>query len=200
MRRSIVCVVATLLAFLVGVGVNRLIWDRSKTNTPPVPRVETVAAIAPVAEPVVPVMTPVTTLQEGKIIIDYTEDTFFRDGSYYIVGKTPKEFAEFAGFSITYYEDNDGAGAGEISFFTKTGETYENVPAIFGWVTERRVIFLTAPHPNTEIEYRFDGEYVQSDVDAANGTAVLRGTLTKTDRGRKVAERVIRLRREHHAC
>lgn len=198
MRRSIISVVATLLAFLAGVGVNRLIWDRSETNTPPAPRVETVAAVVPVAEPVVPV-TPVTTLQEGKFIFDYNGDTFFPDGSYYIEGKTPKEFAEFAGFSITYYEDNDGAG-GDILFFTKTGETYDNVPAIFGWVTERRVIFLTAPHLKTEIEYRFDGEFIQGDRDAANGTAVLRGTLTKTDRGRKVAQRVIRLRREQHAC
>ncbi|HEX5873104.1 MAG TPA: hypothetical protein VFY60_00565 [Pyrinomonadaceae bacterium] len=199
MRRSIVSVVATLLAFVAGVGVNRLIWAPSEKNTAPAPRAETVAAVAAVAPPAVPVNTPLEPLREGKIIFDYNDDTFFPDGSYYIEGKTPKEFAEFSGFSITYYEDNDGTG-GDIMFFTKTGETYDEVPVIFGWVTERRVIFLTAPHLKTQVEYRFDGEFIQSDADAANGTAVLRGTLTKTDGGRKVAQRVIRLRREQHAC
>ncbi len=196
MKRIILGVAVLLITFGFGVGVDRLIWARSQANTP---RSEPVVAVPAVAPPVVPVTTPVEPLQEGKIIFDYSEDTFFPDGSYYIDGKTPKEFAEFAGFNITYYEDNDGTG-GDILFFTKTGETYDNVPAIFGWVTERRVIFLTAPHLKTEVEYRFDGEFIQSDAGAANGTAVLRGTLTKTNRGRKVAQRVIRLRRERHAC
>ena len=201
MRRSILSVVATLLAFLAGVGVNRLIWDRSEKSPPPVPQIKAVATGATVAEPVVPVITPVETLQEGRIILAYNEEKFSPDGSYYIIGKTPKEFAEFEGFAIGYYEENTGAGVGDISVITKAGETYENVPAIFGFVTERRVVFLTSPHLKTDIEYLFDGEFIGDDLDAlVSDKAVLRGTLTKRRLGRKLAEHVVSFRIELHEC
>ena len=201
MKRSILSVVATLLAFLSGVGVNELLWGRSETAS--APRIEAV-----VAEPVKAVAVPVPpapvqpSAPESKIIYDFEEEAFYPIGTYSFVGATPKEFAEFNSFILDYSQFVDNRPVGYINVYTKDGENYDDNLAIFGSVNKRRVIFVTAPNSKTGFEYFFDGEFLRKDFDEVSGlnTAVLRGTLIKMKHGHKVAERVVSFGIEQHGC
>ena len=81
-------------------------------------------------------------------------------------------------------------------------ENYDEAPATFAFVTERRVFFVTSPLATKHFEYRFDGEFVRKDFDNVAGTnkAVLRGTLTKTRNGRTVAQHEFTFRMEFEGC
>ena len=203
MKRIILGLAAMLMTFALGVGVYRLIWVRSEVSTP---TVETVPAaiVRPVAEmvPMRPEMT-VPTTPESKIILDYDDETFYPNGTYYIQGSTPKEFAEFYSFETDYKEFVHDRPVGYISVNTKAGGgTFDSHSATFGFISQRRVIFITSPAEGTKFEYFFDGEFIRSDFDvvANKDKAVVRGTLTKMKRGEKIAERVLSFKLVQHGC
>lgn len=207
MKRIISGVAAMLVTFALGAGVYGLVWPRSETSTAVVEPV--VQDFKPVAEPVVPVaavVTPVETLPstpESRIILDYDEMTFYPNGTYHILGSTPKEFAEFFSFEANYSEYSNDHPVGYISVNTKSGGgTFHSHSATFGFITERRVVFITAPDPSTGFEYLFDGAFLRSDfnVVANRDKAVVRGTLTKMKHGNKIAERVLNFRIVQHGC
>ena len=198
MKRIIIGVVVLLITFGFGVGVDRLIWARSKVSTPTVEAVPA-AIVQPVAEPVATVRSN----PESKIILDYDDEMFYPNGTYSILGPTPKEFAEFYSFETDYSHYVHDQPVGYISVNTKAGGgTFDSHSAVFGLITQRRVVFMTGPDPKTEFEYLFDGEFIRSDFDvvANKDKAVVRGTLTKMKRGQKIAERVLSFSMFQHGC
>lgn len=199
MKRIILGVAVMLVAFALGVGVNRLLWPRSATN---IPRPETAQVeIIKLAEPV-PALPALPSTPESRIILDYNDVTFYPNGGYSFLGATPKEFLEIDSFVLEYSEFVDDQPVGFINLYTKDGDDYESNVAIFGSVNERRLIFLTAPNAEKGFEYFFDGEFIRRDFDEVNGLekAVLRGTLIKMQHGKKVAERIVSFRIEHRGC
>jgi hypothetical protein len=204
MKRIILGVAVLLITFGFGVGVDRLIWAHSEVSTPTVEAVPA-AIVNPVAE-LVPVVTPVATVPsspESKIILDYDDKTFYPNGTYYILGPRPKEFAEFYSFETDYSGFVNDQPVGYISINTEAGGgIFDSHSALFGFINPRRIVFVTSPDPKTEFEYLFDGEFIRSDfaVVANKDKAVVRGTLTKMKRGQKIAERVLNFRMAQHGC
>ena len=83
-----------------------------------------------------------------------------------------------------------------------TGDNYADARGTFALVSEQRLFFATSNLSNTEFEYWFDGKFLRTDFEAVEGkeVAVLRGTLTKTKNGRKIAEHTFNFRMEHLGC
>jgi len=202
MKRVIPGVAALLVTFALGIGVDRLTWARSEVSTP-------IVEAAPIVQPVADierVVTPSPILpdtHENRIILDYDEETFYPNGTYHILGSTPKEFTEFFSFETDYSEYSNDHPVGYISVSTKSGGgTFHSHSAVFGLITERRVFFITSPDPRTDFEYLFDGQFIRSDFSAVanKDKAVVRGTLTKMKHGNKIAERVLSFRMVQHGC
>ena len=203
MKRLALYARVMLLTFAFGVGVERIIQYRSANEVAPVvqlppaeldsiPVPATVAAIAAEPSP-----TPSETL-----ILDYDRKKIIRYGIFYIYGGKPKEFADFDSIEL----DLIGAEPpydGYISVNIVSGpDRYDGAIATFALATERRLFFVTSPTRESQVEYRFDGEFLTKDLDSMKGKnkAALRGTLTKTKNGRKIAERVVSFRVEHMGC
>lgn len=211
MKRVILRVVALLLTFALGIAFNWLILPGEVDDAEPrckvevvspealVQRIESIASITPLP-PVSSVPAPAAT-PKPHFILDYDPETFNPYGMYYIMGPKPKEFAGFDSFEVVLIGlENE---PGYISVFTNS-EKYnsDSTSAVFAFVTERRLVFATTPTVNSKVEYRFEGEFLRTDFDAVAGTnkAVLRGTLTRSKNGRKLAESAVTFRMEHHGC
>lgn len=211
MKRVILRVVAMLLTFALGVTVTWLILRREVNDTRSqckvevvspealVQRIESIASIRPIA-PVATVPAPAPA-PKPHFILDYDPEMFNPYGMYYIMGPKPKEFAGFDSFEVVLIGLQDEPGY--ISVFTNS-EKYnsDSTSAVFAFVTERRLVFATAPTDNSKVEYRFEGEFLRTDFDTVAGRdkAVLRGTLTRSKNGRKLAESTVTFRMEHHGC
>lgn len=204
MKRLILHLAALVSAFAFGVGLDRVMSAPSRT---PVPKPVSVPVSVPIAEPLQTIITPAVAPQPiatppSQMIFDYDPNKFFPEGGYVIKGRPPKEFVEFQSIGIWLNEIVDGQPSGSVAVFTSTtNDNQDYKTALFGLVTERRVFFVT-PTFEGGFEYRFDGEFLRRDVASAANTnkAVLKGTLTKTKKGRKVAEAVVSFLLEHDGC
>ncbi|HEU4506746.1 MAG TPA: hypothetical protein VFR78_00815 [Pyrinomonadaceae bacterium] len=214
MKRILRGVPAMVLTFAVGVGISLLFWVDFEVHSPAVetvpaamvqPATVPAAIVRPVAEPVSEVTEATTApiTPQSMIILDYDDQMFYPNGTYHILGSTPKEFAEFYSFETDYGEWVNDRPVGYIAVNTKAGGgIFDRHDVVFGLITERRVVFLTSPDPKTEFEYLFDGQFIRSDFDvvANKDKAVVRGTLTKWRRGEKIAERVLSFSMVQHGC
>lgn len=192
MRRLFVHFVLMLFTFGLGLGVEWLFPQRRINNQHP----EVVVPAAVEAQPAAPVS---LAAPAQHLIFDYDHTRFTPDGVYLVNGSTPLEFSEFNGFDLSWSEFENRA-SGYVGLRTYSDNIYGNQTAIFALVTERRLFFATSRDANG-IEYRFDGEFVEdpkSHVDT--NVTVLRGQLTKSKNGRKVAERVFNFRLEWIGC
>ena len=198
MKRLLLQFPITILAFLLGVGLDRLL---SKPAVPtPVPQRVVVSIPKPIAAPApIAAATPSMTF----VVFDYDSQKFYPDGDYVLVGQKPKELEEFVSFYIGLNSDVDGQLTGNVGVSALIGDDdeYESQTAVYGLITDQRVFFVT-PMFRTGFEYRFDGEFLRRDLLSAGNTnkAVLKGKLTKTKNGRKVAERIVSFRLELHGC
>jgi hypothetical protein len=194
MRQLMVHVVLMVITFGLGLGVDWLIPKRKVDNVRPVERVEvaapTLVETLP-APPVLPAATPTPYL-----VFDYDPSSFTPDGVYLINGPTPHEFREFNAFDLSRHEQSSGY----VGIQTYSDNVYGGQPASFALVTDRRLLFVTSQDKNG-IEYRFDGEFVanpKSHIDT--NVTVLRGMLTKSRNGRRIAERQLNFRLEFLGC
>jgi len=207
MKRLILYGLAMLLAFAFGFGVDRLVKYSPDNEVAPVQQLPPAALnVNPVpATPVIPIATiapaPSAT-PNPTLILDYDREKIVRFGIFYINGRTPREFADFDSIEL----DLIGAEPpydGYISVNTVSAPgRYDRAIAMFALVTERRLLFVTSRTRKSEVEYRFDGEFLTKDLRSMEGKnkAALRGTLTKMKNGRKIAERVVSFRVEHMGC
>ncbi|HEU0253811.1 MAG TPA: hypothetical protein VFR12_12325, partial [Pyrinomonadaceae bacterium] len=121
--------------------------------------------------------------------------------AYSILGPKPKEFADFQDIQLGLSGDGQ-AEASYILISEYSNDLWKYYEVNFALVTERRLFFATSKATNSEFEYRFDGEFVRTDFDKLDGKRIvaLRGKLTKTKDGRKIADRELNFRMEHVGC
>ena len=205
MKRWILRVVVMLIAFVLGFGIDRLIWSRAVSS----PSQAEVVKLAPatlekeivfIPAPPRPDPTPNSTF-----ILDYDTEKFTPWGYFYILGSKPKEFAELDSIQLALVgptQGDIGADPGWISVETRSGENYDRARATVAFATEKRLFFATLPTEQSGVEYWFDGEFLRTDFDAVAGKkkAALRGTLTKTKNGKKIAQRTLSFWMEHMGC
>lgn len=200
MKRILLRVLLMTIAFACGLGIHDLVssfqavparMDRTETVTP------TVVEAQP--EPIVqalPLPTP-----PPNLILDYDAKKFLPDGGYYVLGSMPKEFREFSSLEV-YSGTHDDPPVGYVGVSTHSHDRYDSQPAVFALVTERRLFFVTSSANGDGYEYRFDGEFLRRDIGsvADKKISVLRGKLTKTKKGRKIAEALVNFRFEYVGC
>jgi len=202
MKRLILHLLIATLTFTFGLGTDRIL--NSKASKAPMPEPQKVETYTPQVTtmptvPVIPVAVYPETLPRQTLIFDYNPKRFDPNGVYYILGRKPKEFRELE--SIDLWSggiDDELSGGVDIETYSKS--TYEGQPGIFVYVTDNRLFFVTLSPSDDGFSYRFDGEFLTTNLLAKAGKkeAVVRGTLTKTKHGRKVAESVVSLRMENH--
>ena len=190
MRRAVLWIIAIMTTFMIGVGINRAV-EKFLTSQIPAPA-EPVAMVQPIVS-----TTPVAP-EKPNFILDFNRDQFFPWADFQLIGSLPKTF------------DIDSIQLGINGFSTHPGfinvnstqDFHQSASAVFALVTERRLFFVTKRMPNSEFEYRFDGEFLHTDLEKLVGTytPVLRGTLTKTKNGQTIAERKVTFRAERLGC
>ena len=193
-----------LLTFSAGVGIERILIP--KAQPPAAAPLDTPMLFEPLAPTsaflVQPASTPSPTpLPASNLILDYDVTKFDPYGSYVLIGNKPARISEFNGFSLDLFATEEGETGGDIFVWTTNRESAIDEHKAFGLLTEKRLILATTPTEDG-IVYRFEGEFLRGKViaEAPEGRAVLTGTLTKSKKGRKIAESVIKLSVEVDHC
>ena len=203
MKRLIFHAGLMLVTFAFGIAVHGLFWQ-PRINFDPPPRAPAVS-LAPVElrkEPVAPIPPVPAATPEPILVLDYDREKFSPWAVFYIMGSKPKAFADVDSLEVGLSPHvDDGEGYIQVNTFTPEG-TWDRAWANFALVTERRLFFATSQVGYSEVEYRFDGKFLRADFHVVKGKkiAVLRGTLTKTKNGRKIAEHTFDFRMEHLGC
>ena len=205
MKRLTISLVMMLLTFAFGVGIDRLLWSffgskasvENVVNPVPLPIVETIARQAPVD--------PKLTAAPARppIIFNYSSMTYHADGAYFWLGPKPKDVAEVNMFELLSTGDTEDRQAGYMAWIaTNKNDDFNNHSASFGLVTDKRLFITFSQTPESDFEYRLEGEFVRKDFEAVDrqNKAVIRGTLTKYKSGKKVAECDVSFRFEYMGC
>ena len=191
MMRTILRLTVAILTFGFGLVVDRVLISRNYEA--PVQQSVEVEPITPSMVQAIPVVTtpsPPQATPTPNQIFDFNPTKFNPSGVYSILGSKPKEFQDFEYVEI-WVEETEGNLSGGVYFQNHVSDTYDPQIAAFSAVTNRRFVFITSPRKDGLV-YWFDGEFLHRNPSSvANKKAVLRGTLTKSINGRKVAERVV---------
>ena len=196
MKRFILRLTVALLAFGFGFAIHR-VFESPKQKPRTVWKLEPVAA-CPEATPT-PMPTPSPTPTQ-YLIFDYNVKKFDPRGTYFPLNPLPKEFAAFDLFEIAC-DEYQGRVWGSGLVQTRANDEYDFQNANVLLVTEKRLIFYSAPRYDAQFEYRFDGEFLGNPGRLADtGKAAMRGTLTKLKDGRKIAECVVSFDVKYLGC
>jgi hypothetical protein len=129
-------------------------------------------------------------------VFDFDVREFDPMGYFHVVGKKPKGLEQLNNFYLSWAYDNLAVTE------TVRADFYDNkkYSAAFVSVTRRRVVFVTKPESVDTFAYRFDGEFLHTNlVPFVNSSKpVLRGTLSKWKGNKKIAEGVVSFRLEQH--
>jgi hypothetical protein len=190
-----------LLTFPGGVAVSQMLTRNRTVSQPIVPQPSPV--ILPVFEAALPPIPPIRESTRTKmVILDFDPTKFLPDGSYLLLGKKPKEFADFQVLYIETYEAKGGHRTGDVFIGSRDSDRdYGQQSAVFVLIRDKQLLLVTEPN-KAGIEYRFEGKFLRSNVvaDTGEGKAVISGRLTKTKNGRRIAERVVKFQVEEHGC
>jgi hypothetical protein len=194
LQRLVIHFVIGLVTFFIGVAVSNLTANPYVTFTPKVREVEPVTHI--VSEP--PEQFGITR-PAPNLIFDYNPEEFNPRGDYFIVGPRPKGFREFDCLELAV--DHERA-SGVIMIQSYENQTYDAHYAVSGLVTNKRLTFVVAPVSEDGLEYSFDGYFLRGAVlsDAGKNSAVLKGRLSKSKGGVRVAEDEVQFRIEYLGC
>ena len=140
-----------------------------------------------------------TAASPPDLVCDYDPGEFNPRGDYYILGRKPKHFREFDCLELAVDQDR---ASGAIVVQTYSNLIYNAQYAVYGSVTKTSLTFVAIPLSDLDCEYRFDGEFLRGGVlsDAGRNVAVLKGNLTKSKQGVKIAECEVRFRVEYLGC
>lgn len=206
MRRFIFYGLVMLLTFASGFGLERLVQNLATEVAPVAPLPGAEQNVIPVPEesvlPIATIAAEPGANPKATLIRNYDRKKIIRYGIFYFYGGTPNEFADVDSIEL----DLIGAEPpydGYISINTVSASDRSEVAmATFAFATERRLFFVTSATRESEVEYWFDGEFLTKDLYFMEGKnkPALRGTLTKTKNGRKIAERVVSFRVDHMGC
>jgi len=195
MKRLIIHLAIGTVTFLVGVAI-ALMFTAYTTNVPE----SEAAKSAPLNVSASPVQSSIT-LPAPNLVFDYDPKEFNPRGDYYILGRKPKVFREFDCLELAVDEFN-GRASGVVMIQTYVNHMYSAHYAVSGLVTKERLAFVATPVSEEDFEYRFDGYFLRAGVLSHLGKnrAVLKGKLTKSKRGVKIAESEIKFRVEYLGC
>lgn len=204
MKRRILYIATMLLTFSLGFGIHSFISHYQVQHPAPVEtiRVDTFPFQVPLVAPAPPIPAVSADTQQPILILDYDPEEFTPWAVFRVMGNKPKEFADIDSIELGLYRDLEKQG-GYMSLVTcDTGANCDSAGGTFALVSKQRLFLATGQMANTEFEYWFDGRFLRTDFEAieGKGVAVLRGTLTKTKDGRKVAEHTFNFRMEHLGC
>ncbi len=121
----------------------------------------------------------------SEIIFDYDPTKFYPRGTYFLLGKKPKDFREFDGFELAAYEwdrmTSSDKPSGHIMFWTNSNGVENIYYTETGSVTDKQVTFIAAPMFEEDFEYRFNGHFLKGGriYKASKNQAVLKGKLIK---------------------
>ena len=196
MKRLILRLTVAIMAFSFGFAIHHLL-DSPKQKPRTVWKLDPVVA-CPAATPA-PLPSPSPTPTQ-YLIFDYNVKKFDPRGTYFPVSPLSKEFAGFDLFEISS-DEYQGEIWGSALVQTRDNDEYDFQNANFLLITEKRIIFYSAPRFDAQFEYRFDGEFLGNPGRLADtGKPAVRGTLTKMKHGLKVAERVISFDVKYLGC
>ena len=194
MKRLIIHLVIGLVTFLVGVAVSKLTAYRHVTFTP------IVREVAPVTQIVseLPEQFGIT-LPAPNLVFDYNPEEFNPRGDYFIVGRRPRGFREFDCLELAVEHER---ASGVIMIQSYENQTYNAHYAVSGLVTNKRLTFVATPVSEDGLEYSFDGYFLRGGVlsDAGKTRAVLKGRLSKSKGGARIAEDEVKFRIEYLGC
>jgi hypothetical protein len=141
------------------------------------------------------------TLPTPEIIFDYDPKEFNPRGDYFILGRKPKEFREFDCLELAV-DDFYGRASGNVMIQTYANQMYNAHYKVSGSVTKERLTFVAMPVFEEDFEYRFDGYFLRSGVLSGAGKyqTVLKGRLSKSRGGVKLAETEVGFRIEYLGC
>lgn len=193
MRRVILWIVAISITFALGTGADTLKRYLFTKKPPAVAKVET--AQAEVAATVVETPTPTP---QATMILDYNTEKYSRNGVLSIMGPVPKGFSDFVCIEMTVDSGGHVDYPGYLELYSREDVGYTH----FVLVTERTLYFTTSPRQEDGIQYRFEGEFLIKDFNSVidKNKAAVRGTLTKSRKGRTLAEQTITFRVESFGC
>jgi hypothetical protein len=190
MKRLILRLTVAILAFGLGIAIDRIFISPKLIEAPKVERCD--PSRIEVKTIFVPPGTP-PTLE----IFDLGGDSFPPTGTFYL-SKTPTDFEDFNFLNLWWWRPNgEIEGDGVINVQAK-GVPEEHRTLVL-LVTRRRVLIVTESQSGSGLGYRFEGEFVQhKNLQALedSGKPILRGTLTKTKNGKKVSQRFVSFWRE----
>ena len=192
MRRVILWIVALLITFAIGTGVDSLRRYLSTAEPPVATRVEVAAPllITTASEPV----------RQPNLMFHYNQGSVDHYGALYLMGPTPEGFTDFAFIALGLSGMHVVESSDYITVYSN--EFAEWGHADFAFVTERYLYFTTGPSEHHDFEYRFEGEFLVRDFDSVEGKnkAAVRGTLTKFKNGETVAQQLVTFRVEYMGC
>lgn len=189
MKRLVLCFAVAILAFVLGVLAERIFISRTSAEMPKVEscdpsRIEVRTVFVPPAAP-----PPVE-------VFDFNRDSAPPTGTFYLT-KTPKGFEDIDFLHVWWWEPTaEGEIQGQGTINTQAYGGSDRQRTVVTVVTRRRVLLITESESGKGFGYRFDGEFIQSNnlhALADTGKPIIRGTLTKTKNGKKVAQSVVSL-------
>lgn len=201
MRRVILWIVAILITFAIGAGVDSLRRYLFTTEPPAAQKLETEPVA--VAAPAVVTTSALEPAPKANLILDYNLEKFSRYGALYIMGPAPEGFRDFDCIRLALGTGGHVDYPGYISVDIGSDEyPLDSAPANFALVTERTLYFTTEPGKEQGFQYRFEGEFLVKDFNTVEGKnrGAVRGILTKSKNGRTLAEQTITFRVENMGC
>jgi hypothetical protein len=197
MNRLITHLIVSAITFSLGIT-SAAIFKRQYTPQVLTHEVQSTPQLLTEAPP--PVKANIST-PDANIVWNYDVNRFDPRGDYYFLGPKPKAFPEFDCLELAVYP-SDGKAVGQVMIQIVVNRTYEAQYAVFGRVTEQRLMFSTTAGSDDQYDYAFDGYFVKDGVlsNADKNEAVAEGRLTKFKHGVLIAEARIRFRVEYLGC
>jgi len=194
MKRLIIHLIVAMVTFSIGAAAELLLTVNHHTLAPRLPAMNPAAVNA--GE--LPAHFSAT-VSPPNLACDYDPEEFNPRGDYYILGRKPKHLREFDCLELAV--DRDRA-SGDAVIQTYSNQTYNSQYAVSGLVTKKSLTFVAIPLSEDDFVYSFAGVFLRAGVlsGAGRNEAVLKGKLTKSQRGVKVAECDVKFRVEYLGC
>jgi len=187
MKRFVIHLVVAIITFSAGAA-GRLLTRHT-------PHRETLSTLKPGASP-----GPLSGIPlPDELVCDYDVTKFNPRGDYFILGRKPKHFREFDSLELAV---GQARAYGVAVLQTYSDGTYYSYYAVSGSITRNRLTIVAIPFSDGNFEYSFEGNFLRDGIvsDAGRNEAVLKGKLTKSKHGVRIAECEVRFRVEYLGC
>jgi hypothetical protein len=186
MRRAVLWIIVIMTTFMIGIGIDRAVEYFVVSELPAPADPQPVAVYFPDTRNEI-----VTTLAKPNLILDFDPEKFSPSGYLEIMKPAPQDFKDLEYIALELYKGENGESP--VNIYVSIGKAldhHELASADFALVTEQTLYFTTAPSDLNGFQYKFDGEFLVRDFESVAGKniATVRGKLTKSKKGRVLAE------------